>query len=278
MFGFGKRKKPSISVITWDASFRDFFHTVDCFGSQNFPKEDYEFIWVDFYRNHNPQLLQKISQYPNARLLNLDHDQSTQWHLGKCVNAGIAEARGEILVIPDGDITADADLLDAIRREHAEYKDLVLYFRRWDEPSEKHDAHQSYQLDYLQRVCELTNATNYGGLISLKRQTLQQVNNYEEHCVFAGPGANGLELYLRLRNKGLPIKWHTKKIFHPFHENTGTSSTDRAAMEQLAKMHPWINPYSGIEQSWVLKCRNLDLSCEANTGYIDQCLEHIPTL
>lgn len=278
MFGLKRRRKLKISVIAWDASFRDFFHTVDAFGSQRYPKDEYEFIWVDFYQNNNPMLAEKISRYCNARVLNLNNDRSTNWHLGKCINAGIASANGEILVIPDGDVIVDVDTLTAIEREHLRYDDLVLYFRRWDEPADKHDLNKSYGIDYLEEVCELTNATNYGGLISLKKHTLLEVNNYEEHDVFSGPGANGLELYLRLRNKGLPVKWHQSKIFHPFHANTGRSSTDRELMERLARKYAWINPYAGIEQSWVLKCRNLDLSYEANTGYIDECLSHLPNL
>lgn len=272
------RKKPLISVITWDASFRESFHTVDSFGNQNFPRNRFEFIWVDFYRNENPMLVEKIARYSNARILNLNNSKTTKWHLGKCINAGIRDARGEILIIPDGDIMADDGILTAIEREHLKYNDVVLYCRRWDEPADKHDADKSYCLDYLEEVCELTNATNYGGLISLKKQTLRQVNNYEEHEAFSGPGANGLELYLRLRNRGLPIKWHDKKIFHPFHQNTGASSTDRKLMDQLARKYPWINSYSGVEQSWVLRCRNLDLSYEANNGYIERCLSHIPKL
>ena len=60
-----------ISVVTWDASFRESFHTVDSFGQQNFPKNSYEFIWVDYYDNKNPILLNTINKYSNFRLLNL---------------------------------------------------------------------------------------------------------------------------------------------------------------------------------------------------------------
>ena len=267
-----------ISIITWDASFREHFHVIDYFCSQEYGREQFEFIWVDFYRNDNPLLLDKIAKYPNARVLNLDNERSAKWHLGTCVNAGINVSRGEILVIPDGDIVAPPNLLRCVEVAHSECANLVMYFRRWDEPADKHDEERSYDIDYLKGVCILTNPTNYGGTISLRRDTLAKVGGYEEDPVFAGPGAAGMELYIRLRNAGLPIKWHSEKIYHPGHVGTGWSNTDRELLNRLAAQYRWINPYSGVEQSWVIRCRELDLHYMANDGNIDQYLSRLPSI
>ncbi|MFZ2196432.1 MAG: glycosyltransferase family A protein [Thermodesulfovibrionales bacterium] len=277
MFGFRRKNKVKISIITWDGSFRESFHTVDTFGDQDFPAARFEFIWVDFYANDNPKLLERISRYPNARLLNLNHNKSIAWHLGVCFNAGIREATGDILLLVDGDIIVQKNLLDIVEEEHSRYEDLVLYFRRWDEPTFARQKQRSYEVDYLDKICILNNPTNYGGALAIKKCSLAEVNNYEESEFFSGPGANGLEMYTRLRNNGFPIKWHNQKIFHPYHALTGFTPTDRGKMNELSRQFPWINPYAGIEQSWVIKSREMDLSFWADKRAVDNYLAKLPT-
>jgi hypothetical protein len=267
-----------ISIITWDASFRESFHTIDFFAKQKYPKDEFEFLWVEFYKNDNSMLLEKISEFPNAKIVNLNHDRLEKWHLGKCLNAGIKEAKGDILVLSDGDVVVPCNILTIIEKEHKKCHELVLYFRRWDEPAECHDNSKSYHIEYLKTVCVLKYPTNYSGTISIKKECLAEVNHYEEHDVFRGPGANGLELYIRLRNKGFSIKWHNAKLYHPFHLNTGYSSTNRQLMNELSKQHPWIKPYAGIAQSWVLKSREMDLSYWADEAAVDKFLSRLPEI
>jgi hypothetical protein len=266
-----------ISVIAWDASFREKFHTIDSFCTQNYPNTEFEFIWVDFYENTNTTLLQKIDTYSNAKLLNLNNSASTLWHLGKCINAGIKASTGEILVLPDGDIIVQNNHLQIIDDELKKHEDLVVYFRRWDELDATHSS-KSYQEDYLEKHTQLLNATNYAGCFALHRSAMQIINGYEESDVFAGAGANGMETYLRLRNAGLAIKWHNKKIYHPWHPSSGISDKKTSELIELSKYYKWINAYSGIKQSWILKNRELDLSFQANNGTLEKYLEIIPSL
>ena len=214
-----------ISVIAWDCSFREKFHTVDSFCTQDYPNTDFEFIWVDFYDNNNPELLKKIEAYPNASLLNLKHSKDTNWHLGKCINAGVKAAKGELLVFPDGDIIVHKDHLQVIEQQLQQHKDLVVYFRRWDELKHSHGT-KSYTQAYLEEHTKLLNATNYAGCFALHRSAFETINGYEESNVFAGPGANGKETYLRLRNAGFAIKWHDKKIYHTLHTSWSLNTTE----------------------------------------------------
>lgn len=266
-----------ISVIAWDCSFREKFHTVDSFCTQDYPNTDFEFIWVDFYDNNNPELLKKIEAYPNASLLNLKHSKDTNWHLGKCINAGVKAAKGELLVFPDGDIIVHKDHLQVIEHQLQQHKDLVVYFRRWDELKQSHGT-QSYTQAYLEEHTKLLNATNYAGCFALHRSAFETINGYEENDVFAGPGANGKETYLRLRNAGFAIKWHDKKIYHPWHPSTGTSDKHTEELIKISKHYNWLKPYSGIKQSWVLKNRELDLTYKANDGTIESYMQTVPSV
>lgn len=263
-----------VSIITWDASFRESYHTIDFFIKQDYPKDQFEFIWVDFYQNQNPSLLKKIEGLPNFSILNLRNRKDTPWHLGKCINAGIERSKGELLIIPDGDVVVPVNFLGTVEQVLSKTEEMAVYFRRWDEPKESHDDVLSYKFEYLSEVCKLFNPTNYAGAVAFRRNTIQRVGLYEANDIFSGPGANGLELYIRLRNAGVPIKWHPEKVFHPFHANTGVSDKYQDKLFYLSRFYKWLIPYSGIEQSWVIKCREANLDIQANSRtkeYLKSC-------
>ncbi|WP_298287499.1 glycosyltransferase [uncultured Lutibacter sp.] len=268
-----------ISVITWDASFREKFHTVDTFGNQNYSKDKFEFLWCDFYEANATDLIKKINTYNNFKIVNLNNAKTTNWHLGKTINMGIKNSKGDILVIPDGDIIVESDFLNNIEKKFNEINNdnTVIYFRRWDEPENK-SCEKSYQLDYLRNNTQLFNPTNYGGCFAIKRKTFENIGFYEEHKIFSGPGANGLEQYLRFRNKGLAILWDNKKIFHPYHSFTGFSDKRSSKLKEAEKQIPWLNSYNGLEQSWVIKSREILLDWKANDGSIDKYLRNIPSI
>jgi len=235
----------NISVITWDGNFRESFHTVDFFREQLFPQEEYEFIWVEYYSDVNPQLKERISLFKNARIICLGG--KGEWHAGKCLNEGIKQSRGKILVICDGDIAVEPDFLDTVWGAHNPINNLVLYFRRWDEPENGHEL--PIRLDHLQRICQLWNPTNYGGCVTIRRECIDYVHGYEEHPIFGGAGIISKELSTRLRNAGFPIMWHpTEKLYHPWHASTlrGTHKIKRN------------------QQSWVIRCRDFSVDYVAS--------------
>lgn len=270
---FQKSQIPIISIITWDASFRESYHTIHSLSEQEFDPKKYEILWIEFYENQSPALLSLSRIVPNLRIITLRNSPSVPWHLGVCMNRGISEAKGEILILCDGDIIVPANFLQTVSEEHAQNQRLALYFRRWDEPEEFHRDAQSYTIGHLAQVSVLYNPTNYAGALSIRKNNIMAVGGYEESEVFAGPGVNGMELYLRIRNLGFSVAWHKERIFHPFHSNTGSYSHDLQHMVNLAKEHPWIKPYAGIEQSWVVKCRDTDISCMANNGDVERYLQ-----
>ena len=187
-----------ISVITWDANFRENTHIIDFFVNQDFPECDFEVIWVDFY-DSNDLAREKIAIYPNVRILTMQHAANIPWHLGKCVNAGVKSSSGELLIIPDGDIAVEQNFLTYVWQTHQEYRDLVLYFRRYDEPQQASCHLSCTSISYLKQQVKLNNPTNFAGCLSLGRRSFERIRGYETHDAFAGPGVNGRETYVRLR-------------------------------------------------------------------------------
>ena len=267
-----------VSVITWDANFREFTHTIDFFNRQVFPESDYEFIWVDFYHS-NDRVRQKIEKYLNARLVTLNHSPEAKWHLGKCINSGVAHSSGELLVIPDGDIAVEEDFLSYVYQSHKDHSALVMYFKRYDEPQQASCEQSRTSISYLQQHAKFTNPTNYAGCLTLRRENFEHINGYETHPVFAGPGINGMETYTRLRNAGMAIKWVSdKRIYHPWHPNSASiSKLDAFKILQFAKgQYNWIHPYGGMNQSWIVHCRALSGDIVADTKVCDEYLACMP--
>jgi hypothetical protein len=270
-----------ISIVVWDANFRENLHAIDYFGKQDYVPKDYEFLWVDYYHS-NSRVREAISKYPNFKLITLDNDINSAWHLGKCMNKGVEMSSGEILILPDGDISVEQDFLQHIASEHQKYDDLVLYHRRFDEQKQSFCEKSTKDIDYLKKNAVLNTATNFGGCYSILRCNFEKTLGYEEHPAFSGPGMNAMEINARFRNLGLVVKWsRNKHIYHPWHENS-TKSIDKQKERNLLAFvrayYNWINPYAGLEQSWIYHQRNKSFDVQANSDQCDEYIQSIPAI
>jgi len=269
-----------ISVITWDAGFREFHHTADFFANQEFAHDDYEFIWVDFYSS-NERLLNKLKQYTNTKVITLNNSYKIPWHMGKCINKGVSVASGDLLVIVDGDIAVEQDFLSYVWASHVGHDNLALYFKRYDEPQKASCKESHISIDHLRANTELTNPTNFAGCLSIKRENFELVNGFENHDVFSGAGGNGLEMNIRLRNAGMEVKWASdKKIFHPWHPSSGSTEKEekRKALGLVRQKFDWIIPYSGLEQSWIIYRRSIKGDVLAGENECNSYLASIPQI
>jgi hypothetical protein len=249
-----------ISVIAWDGGFRELFHTVNAFATQSF-SDRYEFIWVEYHADVKPELRKEVSRLDEGRIICLRGEG--QWHVGECLNEGIRQSRGEVLVVCDGDIVVSPDFLDTVWEAHERYCDLVLYFRRRDEPESEHKV--PVRLGHLRQVCQLRNPTNYGGCLTIRPEGLEYVKGYEIHPVFGGAGAINKELYIRLKNAGFPIAWHPDaEVYHPWHPFTSGGGSDQEHMLKLAK------------QNWVIRCRDMAVDHLASAEKVQAYLDTFP--
>ena len=251
-----------ISVITWDAGFRESYHTVDYFSRQTIGKDRFEFIWADYYETIKPELEEKIRMMSNGHIFCLRGQG--KWHLGRCLNSAVKESVGELLVIPDGDILVDEDFLEEVALCHEKHQDLVLYFRRWDQRQPNRQLNKDKKDGSLydtEQHYELVNPSNYGGCISISRKCFDYVGGYEEHSLFSEAGANGKELYIRLKNAGFPIMWHAaKKIFHPWHDGTTPSNQEYKRKVKI--------------QDWFIQERDLKCVFRADTILAEEMLHN----
>ena len=138
-------------------------------------------------------------------------------------------AKGEILVIPDADLMVENDFLTVVYEEHRKNTELVMYFYRLCQEKKSFNK-DNFSFDYIRETSELlvSNIDNYGGCLTVRKKWLLETGGYEQHRAFAtGNHANGKDVYTRLKNRGLCIKWHPKKfLYHPWHPGSGGVGAD----------------------------------------------------
>jgi hypothetical protein len=207
-----------ISIILIDGSFRENVFGAKYFTRQNFPVDQYEVLWVEFYEKANPEVYEYQQQ--GLKIICLGNSRATTYHSSFCFNEGIKNAKGEIVVIPDADQIVEENFLSKVWEAHQEHEKLLIYGYRYDEITPR--SIQSDDIAEVKSKCRMKNITNYGGCLTVRKKWLEAINGYEEHWFFeTGFHANGSDIYHRLKNFGLFTKWDTHlRLYHPWHENS----------------------------------------------------------
>jgi hypothetical protein len=211
--------KVKISVIMIDGGFRENAFGARYFANQDFPKDQYEVLWVE----HFDTLHEDVRSQPGVKAVCLH--QAGGYHSGTCFNHGIEMAQGEVLVIPDADQIVPPDFLTRVWEKHQEYECMVVYGYRLDQIS--HQAIEDVaDIKSIEGDFELTNPTNFGGCLTVRKRWMIELNGYEQHASFGtGAHAQGRDLYTRFKNKGLAVCWEPSlKLYHPWHTGTLTLS------------------------------------------------------
>lgn len=196
-----------------DGSFREGFHAIPAFTAQDMPRDDFEVIWVEYYDRVDPAIAAT-----DARVITLG--RQGEYHSSYCFNAGIEAARGELILIPDGDLVAKPHFLSSMWRLHRENPKLVTYNYRYNEPKDVH--RDDIDIAHLERTGVLTHPSNWGGCLGVRRHWLLEVNGYEMHPLFGtGDHGNDFDMYVRLKNLGLHVCWPPEPVlYHPWHPGT----------------------------------------------------------
>jgi len=219
------------SVIMIDGGFREKIYGAKYFSDQDFPEDQYEIIWVDYYDSPHKELV----QYPKVNVVTLN--RTDEYHSSYCFNKGIKEAQGEIIILPDADQIVKSNFLTHVWKLHQKYENLVVYGYRYDEPQQ--DVLQSHDFKELDDKCILKNPINYGGCLTVRKKLLLKMNGYEQHGIFrTGFHANGMLMYSRFKNMGLAVQWEPLlRLYHPWHPFTLSDSVEYKSQHKVIR---WI--------------------------------------
>jgi hypothetical protein len=214
-----------LSVVLFDAGFREAFHTLDGLAAQTLARERFEVLWVEYFGNIAPAVLDRPWVRPIAM------DAPPPWHIGKMVNQAARRATGDALVILDADVLVRPTFLESLAHRAQDDPRLVIHVPRRDQPAPDPSLPLTY--DALDPACELSCKTNYGGCCLVRREHFAAVGGYTEHPDFREASAVAMEFHFRLMNLGLNHAWHdAETMLHPWHGGTGQSGREA---ERLAR-------------------------------------------
>lgn len=199
------------SIISWDCSFRNFFHLIDSMAEQQFDKDQFEFIYVEqrskaFSDKYNHQLdlkslgdkVDEMKNHLNVRVVYLNQEESVPYQLGICNNAGISEAQGEVISVMDGDTLVDKNFLKKLTKEHKKGIKVLNLFRHMADYPIGVTNFQDWkkgEIDFYRCLEAAGNSRhikklpkeypNKGPMISAKREFWEKIGYYDENKMWS---------------------------------------------------------------------------------------------
>ncbi len=230
------------SVISWDCCYRNFFHLISALSEQEYPKDQYELIYVEQKSrkisdafNHKLGLMSlqdTVDLYKdrfNVRAVFLSRSH-IPYHLGICNNAGIRLARGKYISVMDGDLLVKPDFLSRLEEGHKTLKTIFNLERRYSvrPVGVDFDNWTKGVIDFDLCLSESPDrdlpisarVENKGPLISAPREWWEAVGGYDEHRIWStGVSRLGQDITARLeiyaRRESLALPGHI--CVHPYH-------------------------------------------------------------
>jgi len=231
------------SIITWDCSFRNFFHLIDGLLAQEYDRDQFELIFVEQRTkeianayNHSIGLkslwdrYEEVKNRMNIRVVYLGDDLSIPYHLGRCNNKGIELAKGKIISVMDGDLLLPHDFLKKLEEYHDKQTAVVNLFRHMAiHPigvEEENWTDAKIDFDHCLEACPTRGCSiprrvnNMGPLISAEREYWHIIGGYDLHPIWStgisrlGLDVNTrLEILLGIESTALPDCF----AVHPYH-------------------------------------------------------------
>jgi len=231
------------TIISWDCCFRNFFHLIGALAEQQYPKDQYELIYVeqrsrqasDAY-NHKlglQSLQDTVDAYGdrfNVRGLFLSQDGTHPYHLGVSVNAAIRGAKGCYISVMDGDLLVRPEFLRCLEDFHQTAGTVINMDRRTAARPVGADF-KNWHLGVIDfelclaecpdRDCSVPErVNNFGPLISAPKEWWEAIGGYDTHRIWStGVSRLGSDANTRLEifsgRKSLPLPGHI--CVHPYH-------------------------------------------------------------
>jgi glycosyltransferase involved in cell wall biosynthesis len=210
------RRELSVVIPTYNR-FETLRHVIPSLLASELSPERYEIIVADSNSSDGTAdyLARVGASHPNVRHL-------PGLYTGRAMarNAGIAAARGEVVLFTDADIIASADLLERHLEHHRNARGIAVvgmelqvasleeYRMLRDRPESRRPLHPSGR----QRLSWLYFLT---GNASVRKDDLDRVGRFDEN--FTGYGHEDLELGYRLQRAGIAIRYEPRAVNYHWH-------------------------------------------------------------
>lgn len=240
----GHRPKVSVILIDWNA--RESFHSLEYLNRQTAKRDQFELIWVEFYNRKPEQLLRMIAA-PGVPMIDqwitLGYPQDFIYHKHRAYNAGLAAAKGDIVVICDSDAMFRPTFIESVLRAFDETAYSVIHF---DEVRNISKAYYPFNYPSFEQLlgdgvinwagiatCGLCaeedrlHRANYGACFAARRSEILAIGGADEHIDYLGFCCGPYEMTFRLLNRGRRERWiSTEFLYHTWHPNQTSFNSD----------------------------------------------------
>lgn len=227
-----RRERPKVSLVLLDWSVRESFHLLHYLARQDLPRGDFEVLVIEYYSRVSEAIGRFETEVDTWLLLEMPED--CYYHKHVMYNAGIALARGEIVVICDSDAMVKPGFIRAIAGTFENDPGLVLHLDQFR--NNRHDLYPFNFPSFEQVEGEgcVNNAggrttgildsrdpihtRNYGACMCARRDDLIAIGGADEHVDFVGHICGPYDMTFRLVNYGRKECWHPSEfMYHTWH-------------------------------------------------------------
>lgn len=233
--------KPRVSFVLLDWGCRESFHSLDYLANQTVGRECYEIVWVEYYTRQAEGLQEKVVDYAKKGIqspvdlwLIMGMPETVYYHKHLMYNVGIANSRGDIIIICDSDAMFTPRFVETVIECFDKDPNIVLHF---DEVrNSRQDFYPFCYPDFelmtgegainwrdgkttgLWDTEDKLHSLNYGACFCARRSDLIAIGGADEHMDYLGHVCGPYELTFRLVNKGLTEIWHEHEfLYHSWH-------------------------------------------------------------
>lgn len=273
-----QRSKPGcrLSIILLDWGVRESYHTLHYLNQQTTPRDQYEIIWLEFYRRKPLKLQDMMMRHGSAsplidQWLVAGYGDDLIFNKHRLYNIGLLMSQGTYCVICDSDAIFTphfvAKVLDGLQAPGTvlhldEIRNSDRRFHPFAYPSIAEvlgpgclnwNGTVSRGLD---NSADILHEANYGACMAAARADLLAIGGADEHLDYLGYICGPYDLTFRLVNHGLTERWlRDEYLYHVWHPNEGGINTD----------------YQGPSDGRGMAQRSLEAR---TTGRVEPCLEN----
>ncbi len=254
------------TFISWDCCYRNFFHLIGSLARQNYPKDQYELIFVEQRSrecsdkfNHELGLMslhdtvQEFKDKINVRAVFLEMANDIPYHLAICNNEGIKEAKGKYISVMDGDLLVKPNFIRELDSSHDKKESVINLDRRYATMPAQAECSEWVKgiidFDLCLDMCPdkgrdvPKEVTNKGPLISAPKNWWIEIGGYDEHRIWStGVSRLGQDVTARLEiysgSKSIALK--NQFCVHPYHP-AGFNRAEAVELQVLVSQQKLIN-------------------------------------
>ncbi|MCP3965890.1 MAG: glycosyltransferase [Lentisphaerae bacterium] len=221
---------PKVSIILLDWEVREYFQALHWLEKQSIKRSDYELIWVEVHNRTPDIVLEKADTVITC-------GYSGRYHKHVAYNAGLLEAKGDLITIVDSDAVFPenfvSSILENFQEKEGHYRPLVLMHYEARTHIEFPGNEQMKSMGQVKTYPWKELWENVGACMTVRKSDAINFGGFDEHKKLRGFYCGPYDLGWRMMNAGIPEKWEDSDkciiwhFAHPAPQNSAFNIPDK---------------------------------------------------